>query len=85
VDTSGIDPAKIIYRPEVFEQLEVNLWAPMRTPRRCVTRGSAEARCAARRAERTGKTLPGFVRRRSRRSTAGRSSWSGRATTRSVR
>jgi len=30
VDTSGIDPAKIIYRPEVFEQLDVNLWAPMR-------------------------------------------------------
>ena len=30
VDTSGIDPAKIIYRPEVYEQLDVNLWAPMR-------------------------------------------------------
>jgi transitional endoplasmic reticulum ATPase len=30
VDTSGIEPEKIIYRPEVFEQLDVNLWAPMR-------------------------------------------------------
>jgi len=30
VDTSGIDPSKIIYRPEVHEQLDVNLWAPMR-------------------------------------------------------
>ena len=30
VDTSGIDPDKIIYRPEVYEQLDVNLWGPMR-------------------------------------------------------
>jgi transitional endoplasmic reticulum ATPase len=30
IDTSGVDKAKIIYRPEVYEQLDVNLWAPMR-------------------------------------------------------
>ncbi len=61
VDTSGIDPAKIIYRPEVYEQLDVNLWAPMR-----YTEALREAGIPLKRAvllegpNGTGKTLAGL-------------------------
>lgn len=30
VDTALVDASKVIYRPEVYEQLDVNLWGPMR-------------------------------------------------------
>lgn len=61
LDTDLVDPDKIIYRPEVFEQLDVNLWAPMR-----YTEALREAGIPLKRAvllegpNGTGKTLAGL-------------------------
>lgn len=62
IDTSGVDPAKVIYRPEVFEQLDVNLWGPMR-----YTQALRDAGIPLKRAvllegpNGTGKTLAGMI------------------------
>jgi transitional endoplasmic reticulum ATPase len=62
VDTSGIDPRKVIYRPEVLEQLKVNLWAPMQ-----YTEAMRDADLPLKRAvllegpNGTGKTLAGLL------------------------
>ena len=61
LETRGVDPEKIIYRPEVYEQLDVNLWAPMR-----YTEALREAGVPLKRAvllegpNGTGKTLAGI-------------------------
>lgn len=61
VDTSMIDPAKIIYRPEVYEQLDVNLWGPMRYTEALRTAGIPLKRAVLLEGPNgTGKTLAGL-------------------------
>jgi len=62
VDTSVVDPAQVIYRKEVFTQLDVNLWTPIRYTNELVSNGIPLKRAVLLEGPNgTGKTLAGLL------------------------